>query len=252
VANGVTTDAALAAPFFASVRSELDHLAGRRDLQSLNQLAVSRGGGMRFVASPGDISAIGYETGIAATGQVPTRDNLHDFFNALQWIAFPLTKTAINARHLRHMSLGAAQRAPERDVVTMVDESGVLVACEDASLLTLLREFRWKQLFVDRRDEVIAKMRFALIGHGLMERCLAPFIGLTGKAILLHVNSDASLDAAAAEWIGKDTNLSSSHNLAPLPLLGIPGWDQRSDDPAFYDNTQYFRPGRMAEKTRVR
>jgi Protein of unknown function (DUF3025) len=248
----VTTDAALAAPFFASVRSELDHLAGRRDLQSLNQLAASRGCRMRFVASPADISAVGYETGIAATGEVPTRDNLHDFFNALQWIAFPLTKTAINAGHLRHLAAHAARRPPERDVLTMIDESGVLVACEDASLLTLLREFRWKQLFVDRRDEVIAMMRFALIGHGLMERSLAPFIGLTGKAILLNVARDASLDAAVAEWIGKDANLSSSHNLAPLPLLGIPGWDARNNDPAFYDNTHYFRPGRMAEKSRMR
>ena len=244
MANGVKEDVALASPFFASVRSELKQLAGSRELDALNELAARRGMRMRFASPSMEISGTGYEMAIAATGEVPTRDNLHDFFNALQWLAFLQTKTAINEGHLRHIAPTMIRRPVARDVLTMIDESGVLVACEDASLLALLREFRWRELFVGRRDEVIAKMRFSLIGHGLMERSLAPFIGLTGKAILLNVANEVALDAAAAAWIANDANLASSHNLSPLPLLGIPGWDARNESASFYDNREYFRPGR--------
>src|SRR5438034_8379328 len=33
-----------------------------------------------------------YEVFIHDTGQVPTRDNLHDYFNALVWLSFPKIK----------------------------------------------------------------------------------------------------------------------------------------------------------------
>ena len=252
MANDVIDQALLATPFFTSVKSELDRLAGRRDRHALNELAASRGIGTRFMPPQFDISGIGYEMAIAATGEVPTRDNTHDFFNALQWIAFPQTKAAINAGHLRHRGTETAPRSVARDVLTMVDESGVLVASSDNSLLDLLREFRWRDLFVDRRADVVARMRVAMLGHGLMEKALAPFIGLTGKAILLNMGDEISLDMAAANWLTNDANLASSHSLAPLPLLGIPGWDARNEDPAFYDNREYFRPGRRIASGRVR
>jgi len=77
-----------------------------------------------------------------------------------------------------------------------------------------------------------------------MEKSLVPFIGITAKAMLLPVATGASLDAAAAAWLGRDDNLADSRRLAPLPLLGIPGWDARNEDSRFYDNAAYFRPGR--------
>ncbi|MBL8522093.1 MAG: DUF3025 domain-containing protein [Betaproteobacteria bacterium] len=237
---------AFATPFFDAVRAELDALAehsGSNDRDALNALAAGRSASVRFVAPSIDISAVKYEMTIAATGDIPTRDNAHDFFNALQWLAFPQTKGAINAGHLRHAG-GAGVRPVARDVLTMIDESGVIVASADEALLTLLREFKWRELFVERRADVIARMRFALIGHGLMEKALAPFIGLTGKAILLNIADDQSLDAAAARWIADDSHLASSRMLSPLPLLGIPGWDERNENSAFYDNTGYFRTGR--------
>ena len=252
MANDLINAAALSTPYFAAVKCELDRLDGRRDLCALNELAASRGTHTRFVAPPLGISAVGYEMTIGATGEVPTRDNSHDFFNALQWIAFPQTKAAINAGHLRHRCTETAPRSLARDVLTMVDESGVLVASSDNSLLDLLREFRWRDLFVDRRADVVARMRVAMLGHGLMEKALAPFIGLTGKAILLNMGDEISLDMAAANWLTNDANLASSHSLAPLPLLGIPGWDARNEDPAFYDNREYFRPGRRIASGRVR
>ena len=237
---------ALATPFFDAVRTELAALGAGDKLARLNAIAVERGLSVRFVLPRGDLSGMDYEITIDATGEVPTRDNPHDLFNALQWLAFPRMKAAINAGHLRHRVPFSASRAVPRDVLTMIDESGVLVASDDTSLLALLREFRWKALFIERRADVIAAMRFALVGHGLMEKSLAPFIGLTGKAVLLHVPRTVSLDDAAAAWIEDDRNLSSSQNLAPLPLLGIPGWDTRNREPAFYDDANHFRPGRRA------
>ncbi|MBC7621767.1 MAG: DUF3025 domain-containing protein [Aeromicrobium sp.] len=201
-----------------------------------------------------------YEMQIAATGEVPTRQNLHDLFNALQWLSFPGFKSAINAEHVKRLNAGgeaeAKGRSKARDVLTMFDESGVLVASCDTALLELLKNFAWRELFVERRADVIANMRFYLVGHGLMEKALAPFIGMTGKAMLLRVECAdldrvAVLDAAAAQWLHDAENLGSAVNLSPLPLLGVPGWDRRNECAEFYDNTDYFRPGRVHHAGRV-
>lgn len=251
---------ACATPYFDAIRTELDALISRPNViadaeatrHALNALAQSRGFSTRFVAPQLDLSGMGYEMTIDATGEVPTRHNLHDVFNALQWLAFPRLKTAINGGHIRHFASALAVRSIPRNVLTMMDESGVLVASPDATLLALLREFRWKELFVNRRHEVKNSMRFRLIGHGLMEKALNPFVGLTGKAVLLNIKNDMPLDEAAASWVREDAHLVASEMLAPLPLLGIPGWDARNEDAAFYDNTEYFRPGRTRRSGRTK
>ncbi len=249
---------AMRAPFFDGIRSLLNEFDGDLwpTLEQLNALVAARevtnarGGAIRFVPPLAEaLSAMHYEMQIADTGQVPTRDNWHDLFNALQWIAFPQLKSAINTQHARLLAAGGASEATARsiprDVLTMFDESGVIVASTDASLLELLRSFQWRELFVARRAEVIANTRFVLVGHGLMEKSLEPFIGITAKAMLLHVDAKTtSLDRAASGWLLDSANLLDSQNLAPLPLLGIPGWDARNEIPAFYDNIDYFRPGR--------
>lgn len=252
---------ALAAPFFDGVRPVLRELESMDNTawpthEQLNTLAAKRkitnawAKPVRFVPPPDDaISAMRYETEIAATGEVPTRENWHDLFNAMQWIAFPHHKSSINAQHARLLAAGgaveASARSVRRDVLTMFDESGVIVASADASLLQLIRNFQWRELFVLRRDEVIANMRFMLVGHGLMEKSLSPFIGITAKAMLLESDATTTeLDRAAADWLMDDNYLADSHHLAPLPLLGIPGWDARNESAAFYDDTTYFRAGR--------
>jgi hypothetical protein len=40
---------------------------------------------------------IAYEVFISETGKIPTRENLHDFFNALVWLSFPNIKRQLNA-----------------------------------------------------------------------------------------------------------------------------------------------------------
>jgi hypothetical protein len=219
-------------------------------LAAQHRIVNARGELIQFVPPSTEAnSATRYETRIAGTGQVPTRDNWHDLFNALQWIAFPQAKAAINAQHARLLAAGgmaeASARSAPRDVLTMFDESGVIVASADAALLDLIRRFEWRELFVARRSQVIANMRFVLVGHGLMEKSLSPFIGITAKAMLLEVDATSgALDRVAADWLMDDTHLADSHPLAPLPLLGIPGWDARNKSAAFYDDTTYFRAGR--------
>ncbi len=246
----------LATPFFDAIRSSLlslspahwPHLTDLNALAVANQLQNVTGAPLRFVAAvDSGLSAMAYETQIAVSGNVPTRQNWHDLFNAMQWLAYPKTKAVINAAHAKLLASGgqaeARARSIPRDVLTMVDESGMIVASTDESLLQLIRDFQWKRLFVDRRDEVTRNMRFVLVGHGLLEKSLSPFVGLTAKAILLPVDQHLNLDEPAAAWLCAEANLWSARNLAPLPLLGIPGWDTRNHDPRFYDNTDYFRPG---------
>lgn len=63
-------------------------------------ITTGRGLPLRFMAQDELPPGVAYETQIAATGGVPTptRHNLHDFFNALVWFAYPRFKAAINAR----------------------------------------------------------------------------------------------------------------------------------------------------------
>lgn len=262
-------EAALATPYFDAVREIILALQiaspGQWPARArLNQLAMQKGlrlapapmatdfattpSPLRFVAPAESAqSAMQYETRITTTGEIPTRDNWHDLFNAIEWLTFPRTKSTISAMHAKLLLAGgsveAEARGKPRDVLTMFDESGVIVASHDASLLQLIRDFRWHALFVVRRADVMRDMRFILVGHGLMEKALAPFIGMTAKAVLLHVNTNADLDMAAAWWLSKPANLQNARNLAPLPLLGIPSWDARNEDATFYDNAQYFRAG---------
>ncbi|NIC39943.1 DUF3025 domain-containing protein, partial [Aquabacterium sp. A08] len=46
---------------------------------------------VRFVPQTELPEGVAYESHIHATGAVPTRENLHDFFNALCWMRFPQT-----------------------------------------------------------------------------------------------------------------------------------------------------------------
>src|SRR5205814_7838203 len=130
-----------------------------RSLDALNRAAEARGlqtesgKPVRFVApAPADPY---YEVGVYESGRVSTRpDNLHDWFNALAWLAFPRTKARMNALHAAEIPREAGGRGPLRDLLTVFDEGGVLVACEDGELVGLVRELRWKELFWNRRSRV--------------------------------------------------------------------------------------------------
>ncbi len=216
-----------------------------------------------------------YEPRCYLKGEVPTRaNNWHDLFNALVWLTFPKFKAALNARHYHALMKDGAmdeggsssERGAIRDVNTLLDESGVIVAYSntDADLAGLLRDFKWKELFWQRRERVRPQssrqgMGFYLIGHGLYEKALQPYVGLTGQGLLLSVVPEffsweptqqlMHLDSLLANYLATPEHCRSTRDLSPVPLLGVPGWAEGNESETYYDNTDYFRPGRSGAVT---
>jgi len=184
-----------------------------------------------------------YEIKVYETGCVETRpDNLHDFFNALAWLAFPRTKARINALHAAEIPREGARRGPLRDLLTIFDEGGAIVKCDDLELVSLLESFRWKSLFWENRDKVRASMRILVVGHAVLEQALEPRPGITCKAIVVPAAADP--DAAALRWLERRAPGDSPRILSPLPIFGYPGWHAGNGAAAFYDDERYFRPFR--------
>jgi Protein of unknown function (DUF3025) len=149
---------------------------------------------------------------------VETRpDNLHDFFNALAWLAFPRTKARINALHAAEIPREGARRGPLRDLPTIFDEGGAIVKCDDLELVSLLESFRWKSLFWENRDKVRASMRILVVGHAVLEQALEPRPGITCKAIVVPAAADP--DAAALRWLERRAPGDSPRILSPLPII---------------------------------
>jgi hypothetical protein len=218
-------------------------LAGERSLERLNaqaaelEIRTESGKPLRFVP-PGAKDAY-YEIKVFETGKVETRpDNLHDFFNALAWLSFPRTKARINALHAAEIPTEGARRGRLRDLLTIFDEGGAIVQCDDRELLSMLKNFGWKDLFWHNRDKVRAAMRIVVLGHAVLEQALEPRPGITCKAIMIPATADP--DAAALDWLGRLPPGASPRDLAPLPIFGYPGWS--AQDERFYDDARYFRP----------
>lgn len=199
-----------------------------------------------------------YEPRIFLRGEIQVRDrHWHDLMNALVWITFPRTKAALNAAHYRALVAQRTEGSPNRgrlqDALTLFDEGGVIVVARDPALLRLIGDFAWKRLFWRERARVLADMRFYLFGHAIYEKALAPFPGITARALLFEVERsflDGPLDlqieradalaAAAIDGAG----LKSPRDLAPVPILGVPGWCAENECASYYDNRDYFRSGR--------
>jgi len=199
--------------------------------------------------------SLGFEARAYLHGELQVRTtNWHDLFNVLAWRVFPRAKAAINRAHYEALPEARdGRRGARRDALTLFDESGVIVAASDPALLDAVREFRWRELFVERRAELADQLRCVVFGHALYEKALAPYVGLTGHAVLLEVSADTiALDAASlverldAELATRldDAAAFTAAGFAPFPLLGMPGWWPDNADAAFYDNERYFRPGR--------
>lgn len=225
-------------------------------------ITVEQGHAVRFV--PQEYGRLAfeaqYEPRCYLDGGVQSRaDNWHDLLNALVWLTFPKAKAAINARHYHALTAPVteptrSQRGAVRDTSTLLDESGVIVACADDELAGLLRGFHWKELFWQRRERVQTRMNFHLFGHGLYEKALRPYIGMTGQGLLLSVEVAfftwpqarqlAHLDERLAAYLAAPERCRSTRELSPVPLLGVPGWAEANEAEGFYEDTGYFRKGR--------
>jgi hypothetical protein len=255
--------ARLAEPIFAPLAPALARLPADRwpalaDLTALAEgVKTARGKPLRFVKprEHSDRERRYYEAHIADTGEVETRDNWHDLFNALVWITFPLAKARINAQHAAILEEGgdaeARRRSPERDALTLFDEGGVIVASASASLLRLIVDFEWKELFWTRRAELEEKVRFFAFGHACYEQALAPYIGMVAKTVFVPVadiffllEPESQLEEAdklVAGHFGSRARFATPKSMAPMPVLGVPGWHFAEQDEAFYDDPEHFR-----------
>jgi hypothetical protein len=254
----------LASPAFATLAPLLDQLPADHfpNLSQLNRMCdeneVVSGSGVPVEFVPQEAKTDEpYETRIYSRGKVLTRsDNWHDLFNALAWVTFPRSKAALNRHHykemLTHQSEG--RRGTPRDVLTLFDEGGVIVQCSEPELSDCLRNFRWKELFWQRRKELMASMRFYVFGHSIYEKLLQPYKGITAKTVIFDVPERelerplaqqlATLDARLAKHFSDPGALAATEAYSPLPLLGIPGWTADNEDERYYDDEQHFRPGR--------
>lgn len=269
-------EALLQSPLFAPLHPALAKLKADDfpTLQECNALLESRsspitvqsGTRLRFVPQQSGKLPFEaqYEPRCYLNGEVPSRtDNWHDLLNAQVWLTFPKTKAAINARHYHALkNVGdiesSSERGAVRDVNTLLDESGVIVTYSNDNfgedLAGLLRKFKWKELFWQRREQTKAGMGFYILGHGLYEKALQPYVGMTGQGLLLEVELAffawplarrlAHLDSLLADYLDEPKNCRNTRDLSPVPLLGVPGWAADNDNEAYYDNTAYFRPGR--------
>jgi len=212
-----------------------------------------------------------YEPRCYLDGEVPTRlNNLHDVLNALVWLTFPKSKAAINARHYHALTkegsacgiASSSERGATRDVNTLLDESGVIVVYGNTELADLLGDFQWKELFWQRRQQVRAGMDFYIFGHGLYEKALQPYIGMTGQGLLLPVGLEffnwplveriKHIDCLLADYLAVPEHCRKTGDLSPVPLLGIPGWSIENEHASYYDNTAYFRAGRHGKSSLIK
>ncbi len=246
------------------VSQGFEHLHGWPDISVLERLRNSAtvkpmtysGKLVHFVpqsAAPQEFSQQ-YEPRIYLSGEVQTRpNNWHDLFNALVWLTFARSKAELNRLHyqalLQEYGNDKKQRGTLRDAATMFDESGVVVVSSDAGLCNLLQDFEWKQLFWKQRKAVCNHMRFFLFGHGLYEKSLKPYAGMTGKGVILSVERDFFNQSLAVQLAMIDSMLEDllssgkvgNFTLSPVPLLGYPGWSEDNLNESYYDDSHYFR-----------
>jgi hypothetical protein len=204
---------------------------------------------VRFVPQSALPAAMAYEQFICETSQVPTRDNLHDFFNGLCWMRFPETKKKLNALQATEIALAGVQqvRGRVRDALTVFDENAAFFSAPQP-LWDALMTRDWRLLFIELRP-LWRQAQLVLFGHALIEKLVYP-----RKPITAHVyRVPAAIDSVAIScseldaWVAADLSADklASKPFAPLPVLGVPGWWPENENFSFYDDAQVFRPRRQ-------
>jgi len=209
-------------------------------------LALGDANEVKFVPQSALPEGQAYEDFIFKTGQVPTRDGLHDFFNGLCWHRFPLAKRRLNqlqAAEIQDQGVRAT-RGPVRDALTLFDENVVLMHAPD-EVWAALQARDWLKLFVGLRDQW-QYVHLVLFGHALVEKLVTPYKSITGHVYRVdsHINphDEAALDA----WLVQDLQAAklATKPFEPLPVLGVPGWCSDNAERAYYEDTNVFRPKR--------
>lgn len=209
---------------------------------------------LQFITQDHDMpyAHMAYEERIFLHGFIATRNNWHDYFNALVWKRFPCIKSALNAIHYQEMTKQSdSMRSRKRDLITLFDECGVIIIAQQP-ILDMIKQHQWQALFVEHKQHwLTGQIQIITFGHAMFEKYLQPYIGMTAQALLLRsedmtgdFNNISSVDKKIAKGLMNRHLLNSKADLSPLPILGIPDWYDKQNQ-QFYDNTQYFRPLRL-------
>ncbi|MBV8503549.1 MAG: DUF3025 domain-containing protein [Paucibacter sp.] len=193
---------------------------------------VAQALGERFVPASALPCGEPYEAFVARTGQVPTRDNAHDFFNGLVWLHHPALKARLNRWHALTLEVHGVhgRRGPLRDAATVFDENGALLEAPPELAAALVAR-DWRRLFVTLRP-LWREARVTVVGHALLEK-----LGEPRKPHCAHVLLAEPLEAAAF----------AVKPFHPLPVLGVPGWWPANEMVDFYEDPAVFRGRRLAQ-----
>lgn len=229
------------------VGEPLAEQAGRVGLvDALNAAATTelrlQAGRIRFVEPAGLPGGEGYEAFIARTACVPTRTNLHDFFNGLAWLVHPALKRRLNEMHSAGMVAGesGSRRGPLRDALTIFDENAALLRLP-AGLVDALRWRDWHTLFVARRD-AWRDARLDLFGHALLEKLVRPRRAIAAHVWVLPFTNGDAAEATHQLAAAIDPSQLGVRPFLPLPVLGVPGWWPANDNAGFYGDASIVRP----------
>lgn len=215
----------------------------------------------------------GYEHFIATTGNIPTRENLHDLFNGSIWLTFPKTKALLNYYHMCEIAeridkegIGES-RGRIRDTITVFDENGAILVTSEPTIGNALIDFDWQASLVTTRNSWDhpckprddAQAAVYIFGHALLEQLIQPRKPLCAHSVVINVMPEfftlslpermAYIDGKLAEYM--DQLLSQAEvtprKLSPLPILGVPYFWPENADPEFYNDSRVFRSGRRKQ-----
>ncbi|MDE4455248.1 DUF3025 domain-containing protein [Psychrobacter sp. DAB_AL62B] len=225
---------------------------------------------LRFVSQNALPEGEAYESFIATTGNIPTRDNLHDLFNGSIWLTFPKTKALLNYYHMCEIAKKgiSTSRGRVRDTITVFDENGAILVTAEPSIGEALVSFDWQASLITPRecwdnpqqisadDKNNAKAAVYIFGHALLEKLLQPRKPLCAHSVIIYVSAEffklkrseriEYLDNQLAEYMHDLLSREdvTPRKLSPLPILGVPHFWAENADPSFYEDNQVFRSGR--------
>ena len=197
---------------------------------------------MQFVPQSTLPAGWAYEAFIFDHGQVPTRDNAHDFFNGLCWLRFPQTKRRLNQMQAQAIARDGvqSQRGPLRDALTLFDENAALLFATPA-LWQALQAKDWQALFVTHRADW-AQAQLIVFGHASLEKLMQAYKGITVHVLNLPLPkrmNDEDIDTWLCQLLHEDWLHTKPFN--PLPVMGIPAWCAENENPDFYTDKAVFR-----------
>ncbi len=245
-------------------------------------LVTGKGKALKFVPQAvldkiNETTPTAYETLIADTGQIPTRNNLHDLFNGWVWLTFPKTKALLNRYQAEQIAeLGiTGKRGKVRDAITVLDENGAILITANHFIAQALKNFDWQNCLVkprsfwhnfadvDKNQNNPPQAILMLCGHALIEQLVTPRKPLCSHTFILQVEEDffqSSMNEQRQQvdklllkvvdnWLQQDDV--SPRQLSPLPVLGVPYFWTENANPEFYNDNYVFRSGRRKKATQV-